>query len=142
MRRLARRCNPHPTVGEQRRAAAPEDGSVSLESTLIVLGVITPLFLGAANVAVMGHAQNLAESAAQAGVTAARTYENPQDGVAAARAYIQQVSPGVYTSVDVTGGRGADTVTITVHGTTRGFMGLPLPPVDAIASAPVERITE
>ncbi len=129
-------------MGEQHHAPGPDTGSVSLESTIIVLGIIAPLFLGAANLAVMGHAQNLAEAAAQAGVTAARTYENPQDGITAARAYIQQVSPNVYTSVDITGGRGAETVTITIHGTTRGFMGLPLPPVDATASAPVERITQ
>lgn len=130
--------------GPCRRAltTGPEDGSVSLESAAVIGAVFLPLFVGIVNVALMFHAQNLAEAAAQVGVDAARVYESPSDGAAAARSYINQVSPGIYQTVSVSGGRGGDTVTITVHGTTAGFMGLPLPSVDASASAPVERITQ
>lgn len=129
----SRRHHLHARITEQ-------NGSVSLETALILTFLLPFLFL-IAQVALMWHASNVAHAAAQVAVTNARVYEASSDGAAAARAYIAEVAPRSFTSVSVSTTKSATTVQVHVQGTVPTVMGISLPPIDAVAEAPVERVT-
>ena len=100
------------------------------------------MLFGIVQGALFYNARNAATTAAQVGVAIARA-ENGSfaQGAAATRSYLQQFDS--LAGAQVGGGRTANTATITVAVDAPAVLpGLPLPQVNASASAPVEAFSQ
>lgn len=126
--------------GELRRAR--ERGSAEVLTAAIVIPVLMfTLIFAVIQVGLWFHARNIATSAAQVSVEAARTYNGTAGaGQAAGYSYLADNagldSPGV--SVSRTGTQATAEVTGRM---TRVVVLIPLPEIRVSATAPVERLT-
>lgn len=122
-----------------RHAPREERGSTTTEAVLVTPALLFLVML-VVQFGLWFHAQHVAQAAAEEGSRAARA----ERGTAAAgrdrtNAFLDQAGPRILVDRQVTAGRTADTVTITVEGRSRPVVpGFSLP-IRAVASSPVER---
>jgi len=134
----------HPTTGRTPPAAPPpasERGSATLEMVVMLPLLFLLLFSGLQG-ALHHHARSLAIAAAHEGARAAAAEHGTlQAGVAAARAYLDDVAGDSLTVGSVTGQRTFTSATITVSGTSLSVIPGWNPRVSQTSTQPVERIT-
>ena len=137
---LTRPANRRPSLG-RRRAAGRDHGSSTIEIVILMPAVLLLLF-GIVQAGLFYNARNTANTAAQVGVLIARA-ENGSfaQGATATRNYLKQFDS--LAGAQVGGGRTANTATITVAVDAPSVLpGLPLPQINASASAPVEAFSQ
>lgn len=112
-----------------------------LEAAL-TLPVILTLFLAVIHYALLWHARNVAEAAAQTGLHAARAYQaTPDTGRSAARTYLRQVAPRLLPDAAVSVTQTATTVSVTVTACARAPLSFLPCEVQENATAERERFT-
>ena len=107
------------------------------------LVIATPLLLllvlGVVQFALWEHATNLAEAAAQQGLSVARLQgESAQAGTAETQSVLAQLGTGVLVGPQVTATRTATTTTVVVSGRAESVVGIFSLPVRATAAGPTE----
>lgn len=117
-----------------------EAGSFSIEAAILMMAVFALVF-GTIQASLWFHARNVASSAAQVAVQAARTYDGSAGvGQIAGLDYLAGVGGIEGSSVSVT--RGSTTTTATVRGTIAPLVpGMPLPTIRVQAEGTTERLT-
>lgn len=130
-------------VAARLRTGRDERGSFSLEIA-VLFPVVLLLTFGVVQAALWFHARDVALSAAQNGVRAARAYNGSQGaGQQQASAFLTQAGgSGVLKNAAVFASRGAQQATVTVTGQAPKVITLlPTLSVTQTATGPVERFT-
>jgi Flp pilus assembly protein TadG len=127
-------------IAHRRRAVheQPERGYSVLEAaiTLPAMFLLTMLVV---QWAVLWHARNVAQAAAQEGLRTARGYESSADaGQADAESFLAQVAPRALPDATVTVDRSATSVTVRVHASVMSVVPFSSLSVDESATGPVE----
>ena len=129
---------------QTRRSTSPhapwrgESGAVAAE-LVIATPLLLLLILGVIQFALWEHASNLAEAAAQQGLSVARLQgETPQAGTAETKSVLTQLAGGVLAGPQVTATRTAATTTVVVSGRAESVVGIFSLPVRATAVCPTE----
>jgi Flp pilus assembly protein TadG len=125
--------------GRHPRRGRDERGSTIAE-TVIVAPAVFLLIMTVVQVALIAHARNVAEAAAQEAVAAARRFDGTAaDGSATATAALAALGPRMLTDQRVRVQRSASTAEVTISGRVISLApGLGLT-ISATASGPVER---
>lgn len=90
--------------------------------------------------ALVWHARNIAEAAAQEGLRTARVYGGTSDaGHARAQSFLAQAAGDLLTNTSVTVERTGEQASVQVSGRTLSLVPGLRPRVDAVAAGPVER---
>lgn len=118
-----------------------EAGSYTIEAAILIM-VLFALVFGTIQASLWYHARNVASSAAQVAVQAARSYDGSAGaGQSAGLDYLAGVGGVQGASVSVS--RGATTTTATVRGRIAPLVpGMPLPTIRVHAEATTERLTQ
>jgi Flp pilus assembly protein TadG len=112
----------------------------AIAQTVIVAPVLFALIMGVIQFALVAHAQNVAEAAAQEGTSAARRFNATEaDGKVEAISALRSLGPKMLSARDVKVDRTASTVTVTVTGQALSLVPFLHPNVSETASGPVER---
>ncbi len=121
--------------------ATPDRGSAIVEAVIIIpVIVICSMFL--IQFTLIWHGRHLAESAAQAAVTAASGYQSDSGrGQQSAREFLGQVAPNLLTAQNITVSRGATVVTARIDAHVLTVVPFASFTVTATASGPVEQFT-
>ena len=137
------RCRPESCPPTSRRTSrrAPwsgESGAVAAE-LVIATPLLLLLILGVIQFALWEHATNLAEAAAQQGLSVARLQgETAQAGTAETDSVLAQLAGGVLVGPQVTATRTGATTTVVVSGHAESVVGIFSLPVRATAAGPTE----
>ena len=142
-RRPPERCRPEGrphtsrhTSGRARRRG--ESGAVAAE-LVIATPLLLLLILGVVQFALWEHATNLAEAAAQQGLSVARLQgETAQAGTAETESVLAQLAGGVLVGPQVSATRTGSTTTVVVSGHAESVVGIFSLPVRATAAGPTE----
>ncbi|MGH3999226.1 MAG: TadE family protein [Pseudonocardiaceae bacterium] len=117
-----------------------ERGAASIEMVVLLPALFAVLFLGM-QAALYYHARTIAIAAAQEGArAAAANHAGPDDGVAAARAYLDDTGDSLETP-KASAQRTATTATVTIRGHALSVIPGWKPVITQHASAEVERLT-
>lgn len=112
----------------------------TMVQTVIVAPALFLLIMGVIQVALIAHAQNVAEAAAQEGVAAARKFNaSAADGEATASAALADLGPRMLTGREVVVARTATTATVTVTGRALSIVPGFGRTIVETSSGPVER---
>lgn len=112
----------------------------AMTQTVIVAPVLFTLIMVVIQFALVAHAQNVAEAAAQEGVAAARRFDaNEVDGSAKATAALASLGPRMLTGQSVSIRRTSTTTTVTVRGQVLSLIPGYSHTINETASGPVER---
>lgn len=112
----------------------------TMVQTVIVAPVLFLLIMGILQFALVAHAQNVAEAAAQEGVAAARRFDaQSSDGVAEANSALDTLGPRMLHERRVSVARSQTTATVTVTGRVLSLVPGIKPSISETASGPVER---
>lgn len=115
----------------------------AMAQTVIVAPALFMMIMAIVQFALVAHAQNVAEAAAQEGVAAARLFQATEaDGIAHASAALSHLGPRMLTSRNVSVDLTPTTATVTVSGTALSLVPFLHPTVSQTASAAVERYVE
>lgn len=115
-----------------------ESGAVAAE-LVIATPLLLLLILGVIQFALWEHATNLAEAAAQQGLSVARLQgETAQAGTAETQSVLAQLAAGVLAGPQVTATRTTATTTVVVSGHAESVIGIFSLPVRATAAGPTE----
>ena len=115
-----------------------ESGAVAAE-LVIATPLLLLLILGVIQFALWEHATNLAEAAAQQGLSVARLQgETAQAGTAETQSVLTQLAGGVLAGPQVTATRTAATTTVVVSGRAESVIGIFSLPVRVTAAGPTE----
>ena len=115
-----------------------ESGAVAAE-LVIATPLLLLLILGVIQFALWEHATNLAEAAAQQGLSVARLQgETAQAGTAETQSVLAQLAGGVLVGPQVTATRTGATTTVVVSGHAESVVGIFSLPVRATAAGPTE----
>jgi len=115
-----------------------DSGAVAAE-LVIATPLLLLLILGVIQFALWEHASNLAEAAAQQGLSVARLQgETAQAGAAETQSVLTQLAGGVLAGPQVTATRTATTTTVVVSGRAESVIGIFSLPVRAAAAGPTE----
>ena len=115
-----------------------ESGAVAAE-LVIATPLLLLLILGVIQFALWEHAANLAEAAAQQGLSVARLQgETAQAGTAETQSVLTQLAGGVLTGPQVITTRTGATTTVVASGHAESVIGIFSLPVRAIAAGPTE----
>ena len=130
---------PHTSRPTSRRAPwRGESGAVAAE-LVIATPLLLLLILGVIQFALWEHATNLAEAAAQQGLSVARLQgETAQAGTAETRSVLAQLAGGVLVGPQVSATRTGATTTVVVSGHAESVVGIFSLPVRATAVGPSE----
>ena len=133
------RCRPECRPHVSRRARwRGESGAVAAE-LVIATPLLLLLILGVIQFALWEHATNLAEAAAQQGLSVARLQgETAQAGTAETRSVLAQLAAGVLVGPQVSATRTVATTTVVVSGHAESVVGIFSLPVRATAAGPTE----
>ena len=137
------RCRPESCPPTSRRTSrrAPwsgESGAVAAE-LVIATSLLLLLILGVIQFALWEHATNLAEAAAQQGLSVARLQgETAQAGTAETKSVLTQLAGGVLVGPQVTATRTGTATTVVVSGHAESVVGIFSLPVRATAAGPTE----
>ena len=125
-----------------RRGRRDERGAVATELVLLtplLILLLLLLILGVIQFALWEHATNLAEAAAQQGLSVARLQgETAQAGTAETDSVLAQLADGVLVGPQVTATRTGATTTVVVSGHAESVVGIFSLPVRATAAGPTE----
>jgi Flp pilus assembly protein TadG len=111
-----------------------------MTQTVIVAPVLFMLIMFILQFALIAHAQNVAEAAAQEGATAARRFDaSGADGHAKASAALAQLGPRMLADRRVRVSRTSTTATVTVTGQVISLVPGFSPTITVTSSGPVER---
>ena len=129
----------HRTGGASSRAGwRGESGAVAAE-LVIATPLLLLLILGVIQFALWEHATNLAEAAAQQGLSVARLQgETAQAGTAETERVLAQLAGGVLVGPQVITTRAGATATVVVSGHAESVVGIFSLPVRATATGPTE----
>ena len=106
---------------------------------VIATPLLLLLILGVIQFALWEHATNLAQAAAQQGLSVARLQgESAQAGTAETRSVLDQLGTGVLIGPQVTTARTATVTTVVVSGHAESIVGIFSLPVRATAAGPTE----
>lgn len=112
----------------------------TMVQTVIVAPALFLLIMGVIQVALIAHAQNVAEAAAQEGVTAARKFNaTAADGQMKATAALAALGPRMFTGRKVIVDRTTATATVTVTGRALTIVPGFSRTIAETSSGPVER---
>lgn len=112
----------------------------AVTQTVIIAPALFLLIMFILQLALVAHAQNVAEAAAQEGSAASRQFgASESDGVAKTDTALGSLGPKMLTDRHVTVNRTATTVTVTVTGHAISLIPGFNPKVKETASGPVER---
>ena len=133
------RCRPEGRPDASRRARwRAESGAVAAE-LVIATPLLLLLILGVVQFALWEHATNLAEAAAQQGLSVARLQgETAQAGTAETRSVLAQLAGGVLVGPQVSATRTGVTTRVVVSGHAESVVGIFSLPVRATAAGPTE----
>lgn len=122
------------------RRARDEAGAASVAQMVLVAPVLLLTLMLIVQFALLFHARNVAENAAQEGAAVARRYDGTDDAARRRAAhYLDQVAGKTLTSTQVGASRSAEVASVTVSGTVVTLVpGLRLS-VSEAATGPVER---
>lgn len=122
-----------PRIGRCERGEA-------MTQTVIVAPVLFLLIMTIIEFALVAHAQNVAEAAAQEGVAAARQFDADQSaGVTNATDALSSLGPDMLTERNVRVTRSPTTVTVTVSGEALSLVPGLHPHISETSSGPIER---
>lgn len=127
-------------IARRRRAvhAEPDRGYSVLEATVTVSTMFF-LTMFVVQWAILWHARNVAQAAAQQGLRTARGYESSAEaGQADAANFLAQVAPNALPDATVTVDRSATSVTVKVHASVMSVIPFGDFSVDESAAGPVE----
>lgn len=127
-------------IARRRRAvhAQPDRGYSVLEAA-ITLPAMFFLTMFVVQWAILWHARNVAQAAAQEGLRTARGYESSAEaGRADAASFLAQVAPNAMPGATVTVDRSATSVTVKVHSSVMSVVPFGDFSVDESATGPVE----
>lgn len=111
--------------------------------TVIVAPVLFTMIMAIVQFALVAHAQNVAEAAAQEGVAAARMFDaSDADGVTAARSALASLGPQMLTSRGVAVQSSATTTTVTVTGRAISLVPFLHPQISETATAALEQYVD
>lgn len=132
---------PRPRRSGERRAALPDDGSVSIELVIVLPALFALMFLGV-QAALVHHARTVAIAAATEGARAAGGERGTAAlGQAAASDFLADVGSDAFVSASATSTRTTTTATVVVEGLSLSVLPFTEWPVEAQASVSVERLT-
>ncbi len=133
------RCRPECRPDASRRARwRAESGAVAAE-LVIATPLLLLLILGVVQFALWEHATNLAEAAAQQGLSVARLQgETARAGTAETESVLAQLAGGVLVGPQVSATRTGATTTVVVSGHAESVVGIFSLPVRATAVGPTE----
>ena len=115
-----------------------ESGAVAAE-LVIATPLLLLLILGVVQFALWEHATNLAEAAAQQGLSVARLQgETAQAGTSETESVLAQLAGGVLVGPQVSATRTGSTTTVVVSGHAESVVGIFSLPVRATAAGPTE----
>lgn len=121
--------------------ATPDRGSAIVEA-VIIIPVIVILSMFLIQFTLVWHGRHLAESAAQAAVTAASGYQSDSSrGQRSAQGLLDQVAPNLLTARTITVDRGAAVTTVRIDAHVLTVVPFASFRVTATASGPIEQFT-
>lgn len=121
------------------RSGNNERGDTMVQ-TVIVAPVLFLLIMGVLQFALVAHAQNVAEAAAQEGVAAARRFDaKASDGVVEANSALDTLGARMLSERQVSVDRSQTRATVTVTGRVLSLIPGVKPSINETASGPVER---
>lgn len=119
-----------------------DSGAGALEMAIVMPVLLTLTMLGI-QMAVVAHAQNVAEAAAQEGAAVARTVNgNAPAGQARADARLREYGGSMFTSYRAHASRSAVEATVTVEGDVQSLLPFAHFHVSETSTGPVERFVE
>ncbi|MEG9227294.1 TadE/TadG family type IV pilus assembly protein [Aeromicrobium sp. Sec7.5] len=111
-----------------------------IATTLLVAPTLFLLIMTVFQFALIAHARNVAEAAAQEAVASASTFDGTAaDGQASATAALDTLGPRMLTNRTVDVDRSATTVTVSVTGTPLSFIPFLKPTIVETSTGPIER---
>lgn len=112
----------------------------TMTQTVIVAPVLLTLIMFIIQFALIAHAQNVAEAAAQEGVAASRQFDASEShGTASAKAALSNLGPRMLSDRSVSVNRSQTTATVTVKGSVIALVPGYSHTIIETASGPVER---
>lgn len=119
------------------------EGGVSAIEFALTTPVLLLFVMLAVQFALIAHAQNGAQSAAEEGAAAARTVEGTSaDGEERAASYLSELGRSMFSSTSVSASRTAEQATVTVTGSVVRLVPLVPLEISRTSSGPVERFVE
>lgn len=114
-----------------------------MTQTVIVAPVLFTMIMAIIQFALVAHAQNVAEAAAQEGAAAARAFNaTDADGVEEATSALSALGPRMLTSRSVTVTRTGTTVTVAVTGQAISLVPFLHPTISETSTSPIERYVD
>lgn len=119
-----------------------DSGAGAVEMAIVMPVILTLTMLGV-QMAVVAHAQNVAEAAAQEGAAVARAVNgNAPAGQARADARLREYGASMFTTYRAHASRSAEEATVTVEGDVQSLLPFADFHVSETSTGPVERFVE